>query len=91
MSLRRPKIIEILVGQEISGVCPMLPQLELLPGAISEIMVSTSRMGYLTVADRYGLLAAILDDSLEESERRCVNRLVRSVWRGRLEVTNILS
>jgi len=69
----------------------MLPQLQLLPGAISEIMVSSHQLGYLTVADRYGLLAATLDESLDESERRCINRMVRSVYRGRLRVSNVIS
>lgn len=69
----------------------MLPQLQLLPGAISEMMATSSELGYLTIADRYGLLAATLDDSLSETERRCVNRLVRSAARGRLQIANVLS
>jgi hypothetical protein len=69
----------------------MLPQLQLLPGAISEIMAASSESGYLTIADRYGLLAATLDDSLSETDRRCVNRLVRSAARGRLQLLNVLS
>lgn len=62
----------------------MFPKLQLLPGAISEILASVSETGFLTLGDRYGLLAASLDDSLNEEERRAINRLLRSVIRGRV-------
>ena len=39
-------------------------QIQLLPGAINEIMVSVADKCPLTQSDRYGLLAAILDDSV---------------------------
>ncbi|MGD1901345.1 MAG: hypothetical protein ACFB9N_03815 [Geitlerinemataceae cyanobacterium] len=68
-----------------------IPKIQLLPGAISDMMVSSNKRGYLTVADRYGLMAATLDETLDESERRCINRVVRSVSRGRLRVSDILS
>ncbi|MEC4987044.1 MAG: hypothetical protein SAJ37_03340 [Oscillatoria sp. PMC 1068.18] len=69
----------------------MFPQLVLLPGAISEILVSVSDTGILTQADRYGLMAASLDDSLDEEERRSVNRLLRSVLKGRVKVAAQIS
>ncbi len=69
----------------------MFPQLVLLPGAISEILVSVSDTGILTQADRYGLMAATLDESLDEEERRCVNRLLRSVLKGRVKVAEQIS
>ncbi|MCW6036301.1 hypothetical protein K4A83_08450 [Spirulina subsalsa FACHB-351] len=59
--------------------------LQLLPGAISEILASVAETGRLTQGDRYGLLAATLDESLGEEERRAVNRLLRSVQRGRVQ------
>lgn len=64
----------------------MLKHIQLLPGAISEMLASTSETGKLTLTDRYGLMAAIMDDSLNEEERRSVNRLVRAVLRGRVNV-----
>lgn len=64
----------------------MLRHIQLLPGAISEILASTSETGKLTLTDRYGLMAAIMDESLNEEERRSVNRLVRAVLRGRVNV-----
>ncbi|MBD1945622.1 hypothetical protein H6F50_25270 [Coleofasciculus sp. FACHB-712] len=69
----------------------MLPQIQLLPGAISEILASVSETGILTLADRYGLMAAALDESLDEEERGCVNRLLRSVLKGRVIVVADLS
>ena len=64
----------------------MLRHIQLLPGAISEILASTSETGKLTLTDRYELMAAIMDESLNEEERRSVNRLVRAVLRGRVNV-----
>jgi hypothetical protein len=64
----------------------MLPNLQLLPGAISEILVSVRDTGVLTKADCYGLMAAALDDSLSEEDRRSVNRLVRAVRKGKVRV-----
>ena len=69
------------------GQKAMLPQLKLLPGSISEILASTSKTGSLTVADRYGLMAAILDEHLDEEERMAINRLLRAVIRGRIKLT----
>jgi hypothetical protein len=69
----------------------MLPQIQLIPGAISEILASVADTGYLTVADRYGLMAAILDESLDEEDRLSTNRLLRAVLRGRIKLVENLS
>ncbi|MGD1807747.1 hypothetical protein ACP6PL_20250 [Dapis sp. BLCC M126] len=61
-------------------------QVQLLPGAINEIMASVAENCSLTESDRYGLMAAVLDDSLTEEERCSVNRLLRSVVRGRVQL-----
>ncbi|NES86033.1 MAG: hypothetical protein F6K10_34225 [Moorea sp. SIO2B7] len=63
-------------------------QIQLLPGAIYEILASVSDTGILTKGDRYGLLAASLDENLPEEERYAVNRLLRSVVRGRVQIGN---
>ncbi|MDC0833216.1 hypothetical protein POG22_09385 [Geitlerinema sp. CS-897] len=68
----------------------MFPSLQLLPGAISAILASVTDTGYLTLSDRYGLMAAILDESLDESDRRSANRLLRAVLRGRVKVVDDL-
>jgi hypothetical protein len=64
---------------------------QLIPGAISEILASVTDTGTLTVADRYGLMAAILDESLEDEDRNSINRLLRSVLKGRVKIVNELS
>ncbi|MDY7016447.1 MAG: hypothetical protein SVX43_23185 [Cyanobacteriota bacterium] len=66
----------------------MLPQIRLLPGAISEIFRSTLKTGFLAETDRYGLLAAVLDESLNEEERRAINRLLRAVRRGQIQIVS---
>lgn len=66
----------------------MLIQLQLIPGAIAEMLASVSDTGMLTLNDRYGLLAATLDDSLSEEERRAVNRLLRAVLRGKVKISS---
>ena len=64
---------------------------QLIPGAISEILASVTDTGSLTLADRYGLMAAVLDDSLDDQDRYSVNRLLRSVLKGRVKIVNELS
>ena len=56
------------------------------PGAISEIFASATETGILTLSDRYGLLAASLDENLEEDERRAVNRILRAIRRGKIQM-----
>lgn len=66
------------------------PNVQLIPGAISEMLVSVSETGKLTLGDRYGLLAAQLDESLTEEERRAINRILHSVCRGKVKIANDL-
>ncbi|OAB59189.1 hypothetical protein AY600_08080 [Phormidium willei BDU 130791] len=58
----------------------------LIPGALGEILVSARTTGKLTILDRYGLKAAILDESLSEEEQRSIDRLLRAVVKGRVAV-----
>jgi hypothetical protein len=69
----------------------MIPQLNLLPGSIAEILASSSETGVLTLADRYGLLAATLEEQLNEEEIRAINRLLRAVVKGRIRVVDQIS
>lgn len=64
----------------------MLDNLQLLPGAVSEILATAAETGKLTITDRYGLMAATMADNLEEDEIRAINRLLRAVMRGRIQV-----
>ena len=62
-----------------------------LPGAISEILVSVTDTGVLTLADRYGLMVATLDECLDEEDRGSLNRLLRAVLKGRVKMVGDLS
>ena len=64
----------------------MEPPVKLLPGSIANILAEVSESKCLTKADRYGLMAAIFDESLSEDERRAVNRILHSVVRGRIKL-----
>ncbi|NEO86326.1 MAG: hypothetical protein F6J87_19030 [Spirulina sp. SIO3F2] len=61
-------------------------QLELLPGSISAIFADSAQTKTLTETDRYGLLAAILTENIEDDERHALDRILRSVYRGRLSI-----
>ncbi|NJK99562.1 MAG: hypothetical protein HC838_11815 [Spirulinaceae cyanobacterium RM2_2_10] len=64
----------------------MLNKIQLLPGAIAAILADVAETGILTQGDRYGLLAAVMDESLSDEERRAVNRILRAACRGRLQL-----
>jgi hypothetical protein len=64
---------------------------KLLPGAVYDLFAQVSSSGCITLADRYGLMAAVLDDSLNEDEQRCINRLLRSLYKGKVKVVDELS
>ena len=63
----------------------------LLPSAISELFSQASRSGKLTYADRYGLMAAVMSDSLEAEERTAIDRLLHAISRGRVQLSDELS
>ncbi|MEM6590348.1 MAG: hypothetical protein AAF651_00630 [Cyanobacteria bacterium P01_C01_bin.73] len=65
--------------------------ISLIPGALSELFVHATTSGELTLVDRYGIKAALLDDSLSEEEQRILNCLLRAVIKGRISVVNELS
>jgi hypothetical protein len=63
----------------------------LLPGALSDLFAQVSQTGQITLADRYGLMAAILDDSLSEEERASIDRILRATRQGRMQIIDELS
>jgi hypothetical protein len=65
--------------------------INLLPGAISEILAVVRDTHQITKADRYGLMAAILDESISEEDRFSLDRLIRSIYRGRVNIVDELS
>ena len=65
--------------------------LNLIPGAINELIATVTDTRRLTKADRYGMMAAIFDESTSEEERCSLDRLIRSLLKGRIRVTDELS
>lgn len=63
----------------------------LLPGAINELIATVTDTRCLTKADRYGMMAAILDESITEEELGSLDRLIRSLVKGRIQVVDELS
>ncbi len=63
----------------------------LLPGAISDLFAQVTISGCITKADRYGLMAALLDEQLDLEERNAIDRLLRAACRGRLAITDEIS
>ncbi len=63
----------------------------LLPSAFSELFASASHSGSLTQADRYGLMAALLEESLQDEERSALDRLLYAVQKGRVTPVNEIS
>jgi hypothetical protein len=66
-------------------------EIQILPGAVSEILASCADHRVLTLADRCGLMAAILNGFLEQEEEEAVNRLLRYVVRGRIQIVETTS
>lgn len=66
-------------------------QLDILPCALSELFAAAAISGSLTIADRYGLLAALLKESLTLEESAVIDRLLHGVRRGRVSLGESLS
>ncbi|MEQ9482539.1 hypothetical protein [Coleofasciculus sp. F4-SAH-05] len=63
----------------------------LIPGALSDLFAQVSSSGKITIADRYGLMAALLEESLTDEERDSLERLLRAFRRGRMKVVDEIS
>lgn len=69
----------------------MIPPLQLIPGAIAELFAQASTTGVITLADRYGLMAAIFEEDLPDDDRQAVDRMLRAACRGFLRSVDELS
>ena len=69
----------------------MQTPVHLIPSALGDLFAEVNQNGYITLADRYGLMAAIFDENLTEEDKRSIDRLLRSVCRGRIKLVNELS
>ncbi len=66
-------------------------QINLLPGAINQLIADVTDTHKITKADRYGMMAAILDESTSQDELSSLDRLIRLIVKGRIKVTDELS
>lgn len=69
----------------------MEPPVYLLPSALGDLFAQVNTTGYITLADRYGLMAAIFDESLSEDEKRSIDRLLRAIRKGHIKIVNEIS
>ena len=67
------------------------PPIYLLPSALGDLFAQANKSGYITLADRYGLMAAIFDESLSEDEKRSIDRLLRAIRKGRIKIVDEIS
>ena len=65
--------------------------INLIPGAINDLIATVNDTHCLTKADRYGMMAAILDEATSDEERGSLDRLLRSFVKGRIQVCDDLS
>lgn len=69
----------------------MEPPVCLIESALSELFVEIRETGQLTLADRYGLLAAVFDDNLSEEELRSLCRIYRAISKKQVQVVDEIS
>ena len=69
----------------------MQTPINLLSNNISDLFARVSRTHKVTQADRYGLMTAILNDTITYEERRAIDRLLHCAYRGRLQIVNEIS
>jgi hypothetical protein len=55
------------------------------------LFAQVSTTGTITLADRYGLLAALMDESMGEEDRMSIDRLLYAVRKKRVKVIDELS
>jgi len=69
----------------------MLSQAEFFSNAVSEILGSIGATGVMKLSDYSQLMTALLSDSLDEAERKSVDRMLRFVRKGRIEIEDDIS
>ena len=63
----------------------------LLPCGLSDLYLEVSNSMKVTLADRYGLMAAVCNPTATEEELRVINRLCWLLGKGKLQLVNELS
>lgn len=62
-----------------------------LQSALSDLFAQVSASRQVTLADRYGLLAVMLNGDLSDEDHMAIDRLLRAVQRGQVCITNEIS
>ena len=62
-----------------------------LPCSVSELFAQVSVSGKITLADRYGILAVLLNEPSIDEELHSIDRLLHALRKGRVEVVDELS
>ncbi|MCS6814084.1 MAG: hypothetical protein NZ772_11045 [Cyanobacteria bacterium] len=65
--------------------------MNLLPTALSEMFLQVTKTKTISKADQYGMLTALLDDSVNEHDLQSIDRILYAVRRGRVQVVDELS
>jgi hypothetical protein len=63
----------------------------LLPFALAEMFAQISNTGKVTLADRYGMMAALLEGTLGEEEMFVLDRIFHAVRKGQVQVVDEIS
>ena len=69
----------------------MEPPVCLIESGLSELFADIQETGQLTLADRYGLLAAIFDENLTEEELRSLCRIYRAITKKQVQIVDQIS
>lgn len=64
-----------------------MPPIYQLSDNLNEILASANETGFLTIEDRWILRTAILSESLDMESRQIINRLLHSVRRGWIKLS----
>ena len=73
---------------ELKQVTTMSYQTRHLSDTISDIIGAVGVSGVLRACDHSQLVDAALDESLKEYERKTINRLLRFVRKGRIQIVD---
>lgn len=69
-----------------------MPPTSLLPCAISELFLQVSQSGQLTLADRYAIMAAILNpEQVTMEEFQAIDRILHGLRKGQIRMVDKLS
>jgi uncharacterized protein YbgA (DUF1722 family) len=63
----------------------------LLPTALSELFAQVTTTRQITLADRYGMMAALLDETLSLEDRQALDRVLYWWRRGKIQLVAELS